>query len=382
MPNFPTNPTVNQIYIWQGHQYQWNGQQWVLLNSEYPIPVPVFVSASPPVNPKQGTLWYNTTNSTLFLRISSPGGGTWEEVSQEAPPFPPITRISASPPSNPNVGDLWFNPSTSTLSIRYNSPSGSVWLATESNVQGLPTLTGPSLVGKEEGTGGFEQITVGAGLQIQDGVLSASADGSVTLEMPPEFVVSGSGTTDLSVEYAAGYSLPSDASQEDWDEAYADRLKWDGGSSGLDAAAGRQSLELGTVATLDSGTSAGNVPVLDGSGKISSAVLPSYVDDVLEFPSLASFPVTGSSGVIYLAIDTGKIYRWGGSSYVEISPSPGSTDAVPEGIVNLYFRNDRAAAAAPVQSVAGKTGVVSLSVADVSGAASIGLAAGLSIALG
>lgn len=43
----------------------------------------------------------------------------------------------------------------------------------------------------------------------------------------------------------------------------------------------------------------------------------------------------------------------------------GSTDAVPEGATNLYFTNARASAAAPVQSVAGRTGTVTLSKSDV-----------------
>lgn len=41
-----------------------------------------------------------------------------------------------------------------------------------------------------------------------------------------------------------------------------------------DASASRTALELGTVATLNTGTSSGNVPVLDGSGKLSTSVLP------------------------------------------------------------------------------------------------------------
>jgi hypothetical protein len=58
---------------------------------------------------------------------------------------------------------------------------------------------------------------------------------------------------------------------------------------------------------------------LDGSGKVPSAQLPSYVDDVLEYADLAAFPVTGETGIIYLALDTNKIYRWSGSAYIEIS---------------------------------------------------------------
>lgn len=76
---------------------------------------------------------------------------------------------------------------------------------------------------------------------------------------------------------------------------------------------------------------------LDSGGKVPAAQLPSYVDDVLEFANLAAFPATGSTGVIYVADATGKIYRWSGSAYVEISPSPGSTDSVTEGSTNLYF---------------------------------------------
>jgi hypothetical protein len=104
---------------------------------------------------------------------------------------------------------------------------------------------------------------------------------------------------------------------------------------------------------------------LDGTGKVPAAQLPSYVDDVLEYANLAAFPGTGETGKIYVAIDTGKVYRWSGSAYVEISPSPGSTDAVPEGSVNLYHTTGRAAAAAPVQSVAGRTGTVTLTKSDV-----------------
>jgi hypothetical protein len=43
------------------------------------------------------------------------------------------------------------------------------------------------------------------------------------------------------------------------------------------------------------------------------------VDDALEFANLASFPATGETGKIYVAIDTGFTYRWTGSLYVRIN---------------------------------------------------------------
>ncbi len=58
---------------------------------------------------------------------------------------------------------------------------------------------------------------------------------------------------------------------------------------------------------------------LDGTGKVPSSQLPSYVDDVLEFDNLASFPATGEASIIYIAKDTNFNYRWGGSSYIRLN---------------------------------------------------------------
>lgn len=93
--------------------------------------------------------------------------------------------------------------------------------------------------------------------------------------------------------------------------------------------------DVGAIPVAEKGVADGVAP-LDSGGKVAAAYLPSFVDDVLEFANLAAFPATGESGKIYVALDSNKTYRWGGSSYIEISPSPGSTDAVAEGATNLY----------------------------------------------
>ena len=56
-------------------------------------------------------------------------------------------------------------------------------------------------------------------------------------------------------------------------------------------------------------------------GKIKSDLLPSYVDDVLEYASIANFPSPGETGKIYVAKDENKTYRWDGSQYVQIGGS-------------------------------------------------------------
>ena len=65
-------------------------------------------------------------------------------------------------------------------------------------------------------------------------------------------------------------------------------------------------------------------------GKIPASQLPSYVDDVLEYDTMSAFPVTGEGGKIYVAKDTNLTYRWSGTQYVEISPSPLLDDTVTE----------------------------------------------------
>jgi hypothetical protein len=82
------------------------------------------------------------------------------------------------------------------------------------------------------------------------------------------------------------------------------------------------------------------------AGKVPSSQLPSYVDDVLEYANYAALPVTGATGIIYVTLDTNYEYRWGGSSYIQLVSSPGSTDALAEGVVNLYFTVARVLATA------------------------------------
>ena len=46
----------------------------------------------------------------------------------------------------------------------------------------------------------------------------------------------------------------------------------------------------------------------------------------MEYANFAGFPATGETGKIYVAIDTGDVYRWGGSSYVQINDAVTSAD--------------------------------------------------------
>ena len=75
---------------------------------------------------------------------------------------------------------------------------------------------------------------------------------------------------------------------------------------------------------------ANGVAELDTAGKVPSAQLPSFVDDVLEGylsggkfyeESTHATLINGETGKIYIDLSSGKTYRWSGSTYAEISES-------------------------------------------------------------
>ena len=96
-----------------------------------------------------------------------------------------------------------------------------------------------------------------------------------------------------------------------------------GGTSGSDSLITSGAVKSGLDSKLNTALKGApnGLAELDGEGKVPSSQLPSYVDDVLEFANRNSFPQTGESGKIYVAIDTNLSYRWGGSTYVEIASS-------------------------------------------------------------
>ena len=76
--------------------------------------------------------------------------------------------------------------------------------------------------------------------------------------------------------------------------------------------------DSGVISSVPFGAANG-VATLAGDGKVPSSQLPSYVDDVVEVANYAALPVTGETGKIYITLDNNKVYRWGGSVYVEIA---------------------------------------------------------------
>jgi hypothetical protein len=267
--------------------------------------------------------------------------------------------------------------------VRVLPPGVGITLPQALGTTASPTFVGLTLSGRSVdsgklavfGAGGaIGALPLGSGLSIVGGDLTATASGSGTvtsvgLSVPTGLSVANSPVTTagtLAITFDTGYSIPTTARQGQWDTAYSESNRWDGSNTGLNAATGRASLSLGSAAqsaatdfaTAAQGAKADTAVQPAGlasalaakvdlvGGLVPSAQLPGFVDDVLEFASVAAFPATGEAGKLYISLATNRAYRWSGSIYVEINPSPGSTDAVPEGSVNLYFTTARGETAA------------------------------------
>lgn len=122
-----------------------------------------------------------------------------------------------------------------------------------------PVLAGSLLI-YDATTGVWKnaRLTAGTNISITNGdgsitINSSNPGGTVTsvgLSAPTGFSVANSPVTSsgtIALSFAAGYSLPTTASQLNWDTAYSERRQWDGGSTNLVAATGRTSLGATTV---------------------------------------------------------------------------------------------------------------------------------------
>ena len=111
-----------------------------------------------------------------------------------------------------------------------------------------------------------------------------------------------------------------------------------GSAISIDVPAGSNISDIETL-TFTSSDNSVYIEGNDFSKSIDFTVNIGELDQIEEYDSLSNFPVVGSANVIYIAKDTEKLYRWSGSIYVEVSPSPVQSVNGQTGIVTLTKSN-------------------------------------------
>ena len=279
------------------------------------------------------------------------------------------------------TGPLVFGTSPSLVAPALGTPS-SVNLA---NGAGLPLTSGVTgiLPVASGGTGTASPgLVAGSHVTISGSwpnqTISASGGGgggggsgtvtSVGLVAPTGFSVTGSPVTtsgNITLAFAAGYSLPLDTSQANWNTAFTERLRWDGSSTGLDATTGRTSLGLGSLATQSgtfSGTSSGtntgdNAVNTLYSGLVSNA---NHTGDATGSTVLTLATVNANVGTFGSATAAGVVTVNAkglvtGASSATITPAVGSITGLGTGVATALAANIGSAGAPVVLGGAGGT---------------------------
>ena len=119
--SFPSSPTVNQTYTVGSKTWAWNGSTWKISSTA------LFITGdTAPTSPLAGSLWYDTTDATLYIR----SGSAWLEavIAKEGTPGTAGTSSNpypigntASRPYSPTSGYTRINSDTNNIEVYYNS---------------------------------------------------------------------------------------------------------------------------------------------------------------------------------------------------------------------------------------------------------------------
>lgn len=86
--NFPSSPTLNEIFSDGANYWRWSGSKWVKVYQGY-----VTTSNVAPSNPTEGQFWFNSESAALLVYYSDSGSDQWVDVGGGAIAFEQYARV-------------------------------------------------------------------------------------------------------------------------------------------------------------------------------------------------------------------------------------------------------------------------------------------------
>jgi hypothetical protein len=86
----------------------------------------VTVSAVPPVDAEENSLWFNTNNGGLYVLYNDGTSTQW--VQMTSAPGAATMYASEAPPADPTKNQLWFNSQTASMFVYYLDSTGGQWV--------------------------------------------------------------------------------------------------------------------------------------------------------------------------------------------------------------------------------------------------------------
>jgi hypothetical protein len=129
--DFPPNPTVGDMYISNGTEYQWDGIVWTRISTGVTGDALVPIAPTPPANPQPGQLWWrNDPDGVLYIFYFDGATSQWVPATPASSGTSnALVPIGQNPPANPQAGQLWWrNDPDATLYIFYFDGTTSQWV--------------------------------------------------------------------------------------------------------------------------------------------------------------------------------------------------------------------------------------------------------------
>jgi len=131
--------TANQVLSWNGTDYVWIAQS----SGGGGGGASVSVSDTAPTSPSEGDLWFNSSNTKMYVYFNDGTSSQWIQ-SNPSGASTPITAADTAP-SNPVENSMWFDSTDGTLYFRYNDGTSEQWVnligATSSGGSGGSSVT-------------------------------------------------------------------------------------------------------------------------------------------------------------------------------------------------------------------------------------------------
>ena len=221
--------------------------------------------------------WNNGTQKLLIARVSDNAGGKT---------LTPIVRMQGTN----NQISVTESSGTFTVGLPTSiSLSNNITVGNDLSVAGDITVTGNLTVNGTQTTINSTTVTIDdKSFVVADGQSAANCDAAGYFISDVASIIYEHTGTKLQARVGASLG-PFEASTitattfvggnvTEWDSAYSDRMKWDGGSSGLTAATGRTSLGLGTAATLNTAAVSDGAATLSTGDQIHTFVTTVTID--------------------------------------------------------------------------------------------------------
>lgn len=256
-----------------------------------------------------------------------------------------VVQNLASAPANPKIGQIYYN-STQNLAYAWNGTAWVNLMAQGSALTPATTTTlGGVIIGDNVSVAGDGTISVADASTSTKGVIEIATDSEATAGTDTTRAINAK---QLATKLTANSAITSGTYTKVTVDAKG--LVTSGATL---VASDIPDISATYIAVTQKGVANG-VASLDSTGKVPTAQLPSFVDDVIDSYIVSGATalsagwlsatdggsaLTPETGKIYVILTTGeylnKTYRWSGSTYVEISASPAQATESTAGIARI-----------------------------------------------